>query len=237
MSASTPPARFEIKLNFGAAQIEKAMQVFGIAPDKGKDRRIWFGDIRDGLDGLDALPLSGRGVILRVRAKKNGGDVTLKLRGPDGCLDVDTWRMRTGAFGDDAKIEGDWAGRRLVSASLSADLDDAARASLGDPDPSVTDLLSAEQRQLAGDLLVPLAPVTLLGPITAKKWDPNDDHAVAAELWTVDDLRFLEISIVTDDDPEKAQAALEQRATDGGLTLTPGQETKTSTVLKHLASR
>lgn len=229
---SAVPPRFEIKLNFAADQIEQAMHVFGIDADQGKDRRIWFGEIRDGLDGIDALPLAARGIILRVRAKKKGGDVTLKLRGPDGCIDVGSWHARTDRFGDAAKIEGDWAGRRQVSASLSHDFDD----SVG-PAPSLTDLLSNGQRQLSQELLVPLGPVTLLGPITATKWDADGDGEVAAELWAVDDLRFLEVSIVTADEPEKAQAALEQRARDGGLLLAPGQETKTSTVLKHLAGR
>ena len=38
----------EIRVNVGAAQIEKAMQVFGIDPDEGKQRRIWFGEVVDG---------------------------------------------------------------------------------------------------------------------------------------------------------------------------------------------
>jgi len=101
----------------------------------------------------------------------------------------------------------------------------------------VTDLLSEEQRLLAQDLMVPLAPVTLLGPITAKKWEAKHDDDVAAELWTVDALRFLEVSVVSTDDPESAKAALEQRAHDGGLELVPGQDTKTSTVLTYLATR
>ena len=181
--------------------------------------------------------MSARGVILRVRAKKKGGDVTLKLRGPDGCVDVGGWQARTARFGDAAKIEGDWAGRRQVSASLGHDFDAAAGAVLDGPAPAVADLLSGEQRLLAQELLIPLGPVTLLGPITAKKWDADGDGDVAAELWSVDTLRFLEVSVVTTDAPEKAQAALEQRAREGGLDLVPGQETKTSTVLTYLATR
>jgi hypothetical protein len=227
--------QYEIKLNVVGADVEKAMPVFGIDPDKGKDRQIWFGEVLTGDDGRGALPLLGRGVILRVRAKKSsGGDVTLKLRGPDGCLDVTAWRART--RGLDAKIEGDWAGRRLVSGSLDSDLDDAKRAELAHPDPAVTDLMSTAQQQLAAELLLPLTEVTLLGPVAAQKWDPNHDGDVAAELWVVDDLRFLEISVVTDDDPEKAQDQLRTRAAEGGLTIDQ-RETKTTTVLRHLAER
>jgi len=70
--ATDGPTRFEIKLNVEAPQIAKAMQIFGIEEHDGKDRRIWFGEIIDGRDGITALPLSARGVILRVRTKANG---------------------------------------------------------------------------------------------------------------------------------------------------------------------
>jgi len=228
------PTRFEIKLNVEAPQIAKAMQAFGIEETEGKDRDIWFGEILDGRDGPIALPLSARGVILRVRTKGNGGDCTLKLRGPDGCLDVAAWRKRTDEFGDAAKVEGDWAGRRLVSASLDHDLDDDARAAMDGPAPVAASLLSEQQRLLAHELLVPLEPVTLLGPIAARKWKLGG--GVEAELWTVDGLRFLEISRVTDD-PEQAQRELEQRARDGGVDLDPHPVTKTTRVLQHLAER
>src|SRR4051812_33400653 len=88
--AATPNGldSFELKLNFDADQVENALRVFGFDPDKGKPRKIWFGEVVDGLDGPDTLPLAARGIILRVRRKKKGGDVTVKLRGPDGCVDV-----------------------------------------------------------------------------------------------------------------------------------------------------
>jgi hypothetical protein len=229
------PTRFEIKLNVEAPQIARAMQIFGIEERDGKDRRIWFGEIIDGRDGVDALPLSARGVILRVRTKANGGDCTLKLRGPDGCLDAAVWRKRTDELGDAATFEGDWAGRRLVSAAVDHDLDDDARATMDGPAPVVADLLSEQQRLLAHELLVPLGPVTLLGPIAARKW--KLDGGLEAERWTVDaQLRFLEISQVTDE-PEEAQRLLEQRARDGGIDLDPNQVTKTTRVLRHLAER
>jgi len=229
------PTRFEIKLNIEAPQIAKAMRVFDIDESRGKDRAIWFGEILDGRDGVTALPLSARGIILRVRTKPGGGgDCTLKLRGPDGCLDVAAWRKRTDELGDAAKIEGDWAGRRLVSASVDHDLDDDTRAALERPDPVVADLLSEQQRLLAHELLVPLDPVTLLGPIAARKW--KLDGGLEAELWSVDALRFLEISAVTGD-PDQTRRELEQRAGDGGVDLDPHPVAKTTRVLEHLARR
>jgi hypothetical protein len=51
-------------------------------------------------------------------------------------------------------------------------------------------------------------------------------------------LRFLEISIFVTQDPAGARQRLQQRATDGGLDITAaGQETKTTTVLRHVATR
>jgi hypothetical protein len=222
--------RFEIKVNFAAAQIDKAMEVFGIDPAAAKQRRIWFGEVVSGRDGRGALPLLERGVILRVRAKAHSGDVTVKLRGPDGCLDVAAWRART--QGLDAKVEGDWAARHLVSASLDATFE-ASVPNGSAPAPAT--VLSTAQKALARDLLVPLDQVELLGPIDARKWDPDGDDGVAAELWTVDDLRFLEVSVVTEDDPEKAQEQLRGRARDAGLTLDEGQDPKTTIVLRRLA--
>ncbi|WP_203996476.1 hypothetical protein [Virgisporangium aurantiacum] len=228
----------EIKLSFDSTQIADATRVFKLEPDKGKSRRIWFGENRRGAGGPSALPLSARGIILRIREKKKS-DATLKLRGPDGCIDPAAWRERTAGFGKVARLEGDWAGRRrLISASVDSELSDAARDELTAPAPSLPLLLSDEQRRLARELMIPLTDLELLGPIDATKWDPEDDDGFAAELWDVDgDLRFLEISILVSDDPLGAQRRLEQAAIDGGLRLDPEQDTKTSTVLRHLASR
>jgi hypothetical protein len=143
---------YEIKLNVGAAQIGKAMQVFGLSPTGGAERKIWFGEIRTGRDGRDALPLLARGVIIRVRAKAKSGDVTIKLRGPDGCLDVKAWSKHAESFTGKAKIEGDWADRRLVSASLESKFGEAGRAELDTDEPSMAKLLSSEQQQLAWEL-------------------------------------------------------------------------------------
>jgi hypothetical protein len=169
-----------------------------------------------------------------VRTKDNGGDCTPKLRGPDGCLDLAAWRKRTDEFGEAAKVEGDWAGRHLVSASLDHDLNEDARAAMGGPAPDVRTVLSEQQRLLAHELFVPLEPVTLLGPIDARKW--KLDGGLEAERWTVGTMRFLEISVVTDD-PEEAQRELEQRARAGGVALDPDPVTKTTRVLRHLAER
>jgi hypothetical protein len=227
----------EIKLNFGAAQIEKAKIVFGLDGEPEK-RRIWFGEVVNGLDGRDALPLLGRGVILRFREKRKS-DATLKLRAPDGAIDAAAWKARTKDLGKAAKLEGDWAGdRRLISASLTSDLNDNSVQALRTHHPSVADLLSDAQQALATELMLPTDQAVLLGPIAALKWEAAD--GIEAEHWDAGggDLRFLEISIVEKNDPAGAMNRLVQRAKNGGLTIDgTNQEPKTTRVLKELARR
>jgi hypothetical protein len=170
----------EIKLNFGAAQIENAKGVFGLDGEP-EQREIWFGEIIDGLAGRDALPLLERGVILRLRDKRKS-DATLKLRAPDGAINAAAWKERTNDLGKAAKLEGDWAGdKRMISASLSGDLDAAAVDELRSNHPSVAKLLSAAQQAVATDLMVPFERAVLLGPVAALKWEAAD--AVEAEQW------------------------------------------------------
>jgi hypothetical protein len=237
-SGPTEPDGVEIKLNFGSSQINVALDLFEFDPDEGKPRRIWFGENRRGLDGRAALPLSARGIIVRVREKKNS-DITLKIRGPDGCLDLSLWAKRTRDLGELAKVEGDWSGeRRLLSASLDGALDEEALDELTGRDPSLERLLTDEQRALAEELLLPVHAVELLGPIEARKWDPDQDGDVAAELWDVAvDMHFLEVSLRVTDDPDGAMKDLEQRVMKAGLRIDPMQNTKTTTVLRHLAER
>ena len=168
----------------------------------------------------------------------------MKLRGPEGCLDPELWRQRTQAFGDDARIEGDWVtDRHLIAASLDSDvegdrIDEVVAA--GRPH-QVRRLLSDDQAALAAELLVGLDGLELLGPIRALKWKRGAGGLgaeVAAELWEVDEgPRFLELSmrVNVDDDPGGVQRQLEKTVRDRGLEIAAKQQTKTSTVLKHLA--
>jgi hypothetical protein len=55
------------------------------------DRAAAVSEVSVGSD--DPLPLNSRGLILRRRVGK-GADVTLKLRGPEGCFDVAAWADR-----------------------------------------------------------------------------------------------------------------------------------------------
>jgi hypothetical protein len=224
----------EIKVNFTGSQIEQAKQVFDLKEDDAEKRDIWFGEIRTGRDGREALPLLDRGVILRVRAKKESGEVTVKLRGADGCIDVAAWNA-VGLTGE-KKLEGDWADRRQVSASLTVKSDDAGRIDFEAGVPQIVDLMSDDQKALAGRLMVPLGEVELLGPIAARKWKHEDIGGdIDAEEWTVGGLHFLEISISVPEQPEQAQEDLLKRVQAADLTVAPNQEPKTTQVLRHLA--
>jgi hypothetical protein len=224
----------EIKVNFTGMQIERAKEVFGLEADDADEREIRFGEILTGADGRGALPLLERGVILRVRSKKESGEVTLKLRGPDGCVDVPAWTRAVAQVTDEKKIEGDWADHRLVSASLTAKSDKAGRKDFEEGAPAIADLMSEDQKKLGDTLMIALGQVELLPPISARKWKHEHDGDVDAEEWTVGDLHFLEISVLAKADPAGAQRALHQRVVDGGLKLEEEQKPKTTQVLKFL---
>jgi hypothetical protein len=244
---SVPPGIewVELKVTLGAKQVDAGLAGFGLEPGSAERRSIWFCERIDVHGGPATLPLLAHGVILRVRKRRDRpDDSTLKLRGPEGSVDPALWRRRTREFGDDARIEGDWVtDRHLVSASLDGGvesdvIDEVAAA--GRPQP-VRKLLSENQSTLAAEWLVSLDRLELLGPIRARKWENGSGELgaqVAAELWEIDDgLRFLELSmrVNADHDPVGVQRQLEQTVRDHGLEITAKQQTKTSTVLAHLA--
>jgi hypothetical protein len=157
-------------------------------------------------------------------------------------VDPTLWQERTRAFGDDAKIEGDWAAdRRLVSASLDSKVEGGRIDEVvADRPHQVRRLLSKAQEALAADVLLGLDGLQILGPIHARKWKSSPGRLgaeVAAELWELDDgLRFLELSmrVNVDDHPSRAKRRLDDSVRDRGLMIDAKQETKTSTVLERL---
>jgi hypothetical protein len=237
----------ELKVTLGADQVDDGLAGFALKPGSAEQRSIWFCERIDAHGGPTPtmLPLLARGIILRVRKiRGSSDDSTLKLRGPEGCVDPRLWRQRTQAFGDDVRIEGDWVtDRRLVAASLDGRVERGLIDEVVDAGRpyQVQRLFSHDQRALADDWLLGLDGLELLGPIRARKWKKDIgelDAEVAAELWEVDDgLRFLELSmrVKTDRDPVGDQQRLEQTVRDRGLSIAPKQETKTRTVLEHLA--
>ncbi len=245
---ATPPGIewVELKVTLGAEQVDAGLAGFALEPRSAEQRSIWFCERIDAYGGPAMLPLLARGAILRVRKiRGSSDDSTLKLRGPEGCVDPGLWRRRTQAFGDDARIEGDWVtDRHLVAASLDGRvegglIDEVVAA--GRP-YQVQRLFSDDQLALAAEWLLGLDGLELLGPIRAQKWKKGAGElgaGVVAELWEVDNgPRFLELSmrVKADQDPMGVQQRLEQAVRDCGLSIAPEQQTKTSTVLKHLAN-
>lgn len=237
----------EIKVNLVDSEVDRGLAIFELTAATAERRRIWFCEHLDGHGGPTALPLFARGLILRVRSRAGStDDSTLKLRGPEGCIDARAWHRRTQEFGKQARIEGDWvADRHLVSASLDNDIDDdRIDEVLAERPPRVGRLFSGAQERLAGDWLLPLDRLGLLGAVQALKWKDRHvaglGHRIAAEVWQVDDsLRFLELSIrveLEEQDPIQAQEQLERAVRDHGLDIAPAEETKTRLVLEHLAA-
>jgi hypothetical protein len=245
---STPPAgieRVELKVSVTGEQVNDGLREFDLDADRAETRDIFFCERVYPQTDLVILPLFERGIILRFRRIRGGtDDSTLKLRGSEGGVDPELWRRWTGALGDSARIEGDWAAdRRLVSASLSGEVDEGRIEEVFTHRPHrVRRLLSDAQAQLARDLLLGLDGLELLDPIHARKWKAGTgrlDEEVAAELWELDDgLRFLELSarVKVEDDPDHAKRRLEESVRDHGLAIDAKQQTKTSTVLRRLVA-
>lgn len=232
----------ELKVSLGGTQVDAGLRKFDLDPnDADAERReIFFCERVNAPSDPIELPLLARGIILRIRQIKNSpDDSTLKLRGPEGSVNPKLWRDRTKAFGNDAKIEGDWAAdRHLVSASLDSEIEGGRIDEVvADRPHRVRRLLSEAQEELAADLLLELDGLELLDPVHARKWKGAGslDADVAAELWELDDgLRFLELSmrIHVNDHPSRAKQRLDDSVR--GLTIDAKHETKTSTVLEHL---
>jgi hypothetical protein len=233
----------EIKVSFGADHLAEAASAFGLRAADAEARDIWFCEYLDGQAGPTGLPLLGQGIILRLRRRRGGADdATMKIRRTEPEPLPGDWRPRLSGketFG----VEGDWVGsRHMVSASLVARLgdDDIDEAATGRR--SVARVFSAAQEDLlrvSCPLPIDLRALEPLGPVAARKWEPEPrafEHEIAAEQWKLDELRFLELSIrVPRGAAETAQAAFERHLRDRGLDVDTVQETKTRLVLEHRA--
>jgi len=245
---SSPPAgieRVELKVTITEEQVNDGLRELGLDSDDAEPRDIYFCERVYPNRQPIILPLFERGIILRFRRIRGGtDDSTLKLRGSEGGVDPELWRRRTRAFGDAARIEGDWAAdRHLVSASLNGEVDGGRIEEVFTHRPHrVGRLLSDAQEQLAADLLLGFHGLELLDPIRARKWKAGTgrlDDEVAAELWELDDgLRFLELSmrVKVEDNPGSAKRRLEDSVQDHGLAIDAKQQTKTSAVLHRLVA-
>jgi hypothetical protein len=243
----SPPAGVEwveLKVTLAETEVDTALDKLGLDPDGAiaEPREIYFCEHVGPPSEPVTLPLLARGIILRIRKIQDGpDDATVKLRGPEGSVDPTLWGERNKKFGDDAKIEGDWAAdRRLVSASLDSKVEGGRIDEVvADRPRQLRRLLSRAQQELAADLLVELDGLELLDPIHAWKWKGAGglDADVAAELWELDGgLRFLELSMRVDakTNPVDAKRRFEESVRRRDLSIDAKQETKTSNVLERL---
>jgi len=140
-------------------------------------------------------------------------------------------------------VEADWAGEhRVLAGSLTADRPGDVITGVAEDGAGVRSLFLDDQVDFLReccDARVNLDALTLLPPVTATRWKrvgaAPAELAVRAERWTVDDLDFLELSVVADPgDALRTQRALTGFVGSLGLTVPPVQETKTRQVLEHL---
>jgi hypothetical protein len=235
----------EIKVNVAGEDAEWATRELGLAASDAKRRRIWFYEHVDGIGGSGALPLFRRQVIVRVRRMSGGdGDITIKLRGTDLVL-PEAWIGPAQGDGWKFKIEGDWTGQRhATAASLTVDVEDVNDVEDGAGAPDLEVLVTDRQVSFLHaslDLPIDVSALEGIGPIDARTWSPTTvgfDEDVAAERWRAGELEFLELSLrVNAARALDVQAAFERFLTDRRVRASSLEQTKTETVLRHLATR
>ena len=239
----------EVKVSLNGEQTAAAVSTLNLAD--GAPWKIFFAeDVTAGL--CSATPLLDQHLILRARQKARGkGDVTVKFRPGRRSQLTDSWLATTKAGGGhrdaELKVEEDWAGeRRVLSVSLTVECPDGLVSAVAAGERDVRALLADDQRRLVSECagtFVNIAALTMLPAVTATRWPgfavpcpgrPALD--VRAERWTVQDLDFLELSVVAEvEAAPAAQAAL--TAFVEGKGLRPGAgEAKTTQVLQRLVA-
>ena len=116
-----------------------------------------------------------------------------------------------------------------VSASLDGKIEGGRQEVVAEHPQQVKRLLSEEQQAPADEWLLPLDEVQLLGPVRAAMWRPGTGQLgdITAELWEVGDrLRFLELSVLAEDDPLGHQQRLDDTIRSHALEVDPEAETK-----------
>ena len=241
--------RVEIKVSLEGGQTRSAVRALDL-PEGPKWQIYFCEDVTSGTS--PGTPLLDLGVILRARQKPDGkDDTTVKLRPCRRSQLSDAWLAARSGEDDagedwDVKLEADWSGdRRVLAVSCSADRPEGVVAAAGRGDGGVGELFQAKQVAFLQDcagVRVNLATLTVLPPVTATRWKeveaapPGLD--ARAERWTVDDLDFLELSVVADlGDAPTRQVALTRFVGDLGLEVDEAGASKTQQVLRRLVER
>lgn len=235
----------EIKITLDKSQVDRALQKLGLPVD----RPPWLIHFCEDVTAAAGAgtPLFDLGVVLRARRKPGEpDDTTVKLRPCRRSQLTDHWLAVEKADGVEVKLEADWAGGgHKLAASCTADRSADLVRAVGAGEQPIAALFHDQQiaflRECFGST-VNLAALTVLPPITAMRWKKSDaapaDLKLRAERWTVDDLDFLELSIVVPPDQARAkQAALTGFVQSLGVTVDPMPEPKTGRVIAHLVDQ
>ncbi|MFD3401574.1 hypothetical protein ACFWUU_12880 [Kribbella sp. NPDC058693] len=241
------PEKVEIKVTLAdapdpaapARHVEEAVERLGLT---GADpwTVVFCEDVTDAAASTALLDI---GVVLRVRGKTaTTGDSTIKLRpsrwsqlDPEYFENVDADEDNL----EDLKIEADWAGeKRSLAASMTVKWSDSRLAD----GRQVAELFSKKQLDFLATSSVGrvnLAAVSMLPPITATRFGEITvdglTSKVRGERWRVDELDFLELSIlVKPKNAVAAQAALTAFMQQKQLPVDDSQVSKTRRVLEHL---
>jgi hypothetical protein len=236
----------KIKATIAPDEVLTALAAYHLSEATARTQQIYFCEQPSPL-GL--LPLLDDGVILCIRRHSGGrGDVIVKLRPcRPGQLGAQWLTFRRSAR-HELRIKGDWAhDRRVVAASLVYSAPgDHLRQALDARPRDMRGLFSPRQGRYLRDCAttqVNLGHLRLLGPVNAHRWRRREPrHDITAELWTVpiqgdpSRLDLLELSVTAEpDDAALVQPAFLASIRRRGLDLYAFQQTKTRSVLQHLA--
>lgn len=211
---------------------------------------IWF--YEEPATDETAFPLLEDRVVVRVRARLDDGGLdkaacTVKLRPCERDQLTDHWAEARATDDLDYSIEEDWSGdRHVLAVSASVEVPSATATWLATVPRMAPGLIRGDQAKFLVDCAprrVDASALHRLGPIAAVRWETAQAGALAglgarAELWTVGDLRFLEVSVKVDDadDAPGVQASLDAALDALGVTVDPDDDPKTRRVLTALAS-
>ncbi len=241
------PANAEIKVTVSNAAVDQALDLLHLRPSDAEKLQVCFSE--DSPDGVSPQTrLLDEHVVLRARQRlgDRDDDCTVKIR-PCRISQITPKLLALSADENSGfKLEADWTGdNNVLAASFTADLSGHPIAKARAEREPLSSLFTDEQADFlrdCADIEVNLEALTLLDKtVTALRWKPSRfDGAttadkIRAERWTVDDLDFLEFSIlapVADARQEQAKLVAFLRAK--GIQSPAAQVTKTQQVLRIL---
>jgi hypothetical protein len=238
----------EVKVTIAGEGVGAAVDALGLPADR-PEWGVYFCEDVARLTSPHT-PLLDAGVILRARVRSpRKGDVTVKLRPGRRSQLTRKWLDAEDTDDTKFKIEADWAGQnKVLAVSYTADRLRDLISEVHGKTRSVSELLTDDQREFlaeCADIHIKLDQLTLLGIISARRWDslPAGPEAlgIRAERWTLEGsagrLDFLELSIAPPVDVAGAQQVeFEKFVRDQGLVPEAAQVPKTSRVLRALAA-